>query len=147
MVSGVSRVNDNLCMRAFQSAVACVDAQLGRTLWTKTAAGSSGIAGNGTTIFGSEADGKVIAWRRADGEKLWTSEKLRFRGLSSPVLFAGMVVVGDSEGFLHFLSVQDGSLLSRAATDGSAIALAPVVANETLVAVTSRGVVIGFRPE
>jgi hypothetical protein len=58
-----------------------------------------------------------------------------------------MVVVGDSEGFLHFLSVQDGSLLSRAATDGSAIALAPVVANETLVAVASRGVVIGFRPE
>ena len=147
MVSGVSRVNDNLCLRAFQSAVACVDAQLGRTLWTKTAAGSSGIAGNGTTIFGSEADGKVIAWRRADGEKLWTSEKLRFRGLSSAVLFAGMVVVGDSEGFLHFLSVQDGSLLSRAATDGSAIALAPVVANETLVAVTSRGVVIGLRPE
>jgi outer membrane assembly lipoprotein YfgL len=147
MVSGVSRLNDNLCMRAFQSAVACVDTQLGRTLWTKTAAGSSGIAGNGTTIFGSEADGKVISWRRADGEKLWTSEKLRFRGLSSPVLFAGMVVVGDFEGFLHFLSVQNGSLLSRAATDGSAIALAPVVADETLVAVTSRGVVIGFRPE
>jgi outer membrane assembly lipoprotein YfgL len=147
MVSGVSRLNDNLCMRAFQSAVACVDTQLGRTLWTKTAAGSSGIAGNGTTIFGSEADGKVISWRRADGEKLWTSEKLRFRGLSSPVLFAGMVVVGDFEGFLHFLSVQDGSVLSRATTDGSAIALAPVVADETLVAVTSRGVVIGFRPE
>jgi len=147
MVSGVSRVNDNLCMRAFQSAVACVDAQAGRTVWTKTAAGSSGIAGNGTTIFGSEADGKVIAWRRLDGEKLWTSEKLRFRGLSSPVLFASMVVVGDFEGFLHFLSVQDGSLLSRTTTDGSAIALVPVVADETLVAVTSRGVVIGFRPE
>jgi outer membrane assembly lipoprotein YfgL len=147
LVAGVSRVGDNLCVRAFQSAVACVDAQSGRTLWTKNAAGSSGVAGNGTAIYGAEADGKMISWRRADGEKLWTSEKLRFRGLSSPALFAGTVVVGDFEGFMHFLSVQDGSLLARAASDGSAIALAPVVADETLVAVTTRGAVIGFRPE
>ena len=147
LVSGVSRVGDTLCLRAFQSAVACVDAQLGRTLWTKTASGSSGIAGNESTMFGAEADGKLIAWRKSDGEKLWSSEKLRFRGLSSPVFVAGSVVVGDFEGFLHFISPQDGTLLARVPSDGSAIALAPVWVDETLVAVTTRGAVIGFRPE
>ncbi len=147
LVSGVSRVGDTLCLRAFQSAVACVDAQVGRTLWTKTASGSSGIAGNESTMFGAEADGKLIAWRKSDGEKLWSSEKLRFRGLSSPVFVAGSVVVGDFEGFLHFISPQDGTLLARVPSDGSAIALAPVWVDETLVAVTTRGAVIGFRPE
>ena len=147
MVYGLSRVGDSLCVRAFQSAVACVDAQRGRTVWTKAAAGSSGIAGNGAAVFGAEADGKVVAWRRADGDKLWTNEKLRFRGLSGPALVANSVGVGDFEGFLHFLSLQDGSVLARAATDGSAIAWAPVVVDETLVAVTTRGAVIGFRPE
>lgn len=147
LVSGVSRVGDTLCLRAFQSAVACVDAQLGRTLWTKTASGSSGIAGNESTMFGAEADGKLIAWRKSDGEKLWSSEMLRFRGLSSPVFVAGSVVVGDFEGFLHFISPKDGALLARVPSDGSAIALAPVWVDETLVAVTTRGAVIGFRPE
>lgn len=147
LVSGVSRVGDTLCLRAFQSAVACVDAQLGRTLWTKTASGSSGIAGNESTMFGAEADGKLIAWRKSDGEKLWSSEMLRFRGLSSPIFVAGSVVVGDFEGFLHFVSPQDGTLLARVPSDGSAIALAPVWVDETLVAVTTRGAVIGFRPE
>jgi len=147
LVSGVSRVGDTLCLRAFQSAVACVDAQLGRTLWTKTASGSSGIAGNESTMFGAEADGKLIAWRKSDGEKLWTSEMLRFRGLSSPIFVAGSVVVGDFEGFLHFISPKDGALLARVPSDGSAIALAPVWVDETLVAVTTRGAVIGFRPE
>lgn len=147
LVSGVSRLGDNLCVRAFQSAVACVDAQLGRTAWTKPASGASGIAGNASTVFGAEADGKVTAWRRSDGEKLWTSEKLRFRGLSSPVLVTGAVAVGDFEGFLHFMSLQDGSLMARVASDGSAIALAPVWVDGTLVAVTARGTVIGFRPE
>lgn len=147
LVSGVSRVGDNLCLRAFQSAVACVDAQLGRTAWTKSASGASGIAGNVSTIFGAEADGKVIAWRRSDGEKLWTSEKLRFRGLSGPVFTANSVVVGDFEGFLHFMSPEDGALLARLASDGSAVALTPVWVDGTLVAVTTRGTVIGFRPE
>ena len=147
LVSGVSRVGDTLCMRAFQSAVACVDAQVGRTLWTKTASGSSGIAGNESTMFGAEADGKLIAWRKSDGEKLWSSEMLRFRGLSSPVFVAGSVVVGDFEGFLHFISPKDGALLARVPSDGSPIALAPVWVDETLVAVTTRGAVIGFRPE
>ena len=147
LVSGVSRVGDNLCVRAFQSAVACVDTQLGRTVWTKSAAGASGIAGNTSTAFGVEADGKIIAWRRSDGEKLWTSDKLRFRGLSSPVFVAGALVVGDFEGFLHFISPQDGALLGRIASDGSAIGLAPVWVDGTLVAVTTRGAVIGFRPE
>jgi len=147
LVSGASRVGDNLCLRAFQSAVACVDAQFGRTVWAKSASGSSGVGGNASAVFGSESDGKVIAWRRTDGEKLWTNEKLRFRSLSDPVFAAEAVVVGDFEGFLHFLSPQDGVLLGRVASDGSAIALAPVWVDGTLVAVTTRGAVIGFRPE
>lgn len=147
LVSGTSRVGNNLCLRAFQSTVACVDALAGRTLWTKPASGASGVAGDASTVFGAESDGKVVAWRRSDGEKLWTSEKLRFRGLSAPVFVGNVVAVGDFEGFLHFLSPKDGALVARVASDGSPIALAPVWVNDTLVAVTQRGTVIGFRPE
>jgi outer membrane assembly lipoprotein YfgL len=147
LVSGTSRVGNTLCLRAFQSAVACVDAQAGRTLWTKPASGASGIAGDASTVFGAESDGKVLAWRRSDGEKLWTSEKLRFRGLSAPVFAGRALAVGDFEGFVHFLSPKDGALLGRVASDGSPIALAPVWVEDTLVVVTQRGTVIGFRPE
>ena len=147
LVSGTSRVGANVCLRAFQAAVACVDAQTGRTLWTKTASGVSGIAGDAASVFGVESDSKVQAWRRADGEKLWTNDKLRFRGLSSPVLAGSALAVGDFEGFIHFLAPKDGSLLTRVASDGSPIAQAPVWVNNTLVAVTQRGTLIGFRPE
>ena len=147
LVAGTSRVGNNLCLRAFQSTVACVDAQAGRTLWTKPASGASGIAGDVSTVVGAESDGRVVAWRRSDGEKLWTSEKLRFRGLSAPVVAGRAVAVGDFEGFVHFLSPKDGALLARVASDGSPIALAPVWVEDTLVVVTQRGTVIGFRPE
>ena len=147
LVAGTSRIGSNVCLRAFQAAVACVDAQNGSTLWTKTASGASGIAGDATSVFGVESDSKVQAWRRIDGEKLWTSDKFRFRGLSSPVLAGKALVVGDFEGFIHFLSPKDGALLARVASDGSPIAQAPVWVDNTLVAVTQRGTLIGFRPE
>ena len=57
------------------------------------------------------------------------------------------IVVGDDAGTLHFLSRQDGAPLNRISTDGTAIAATPVLAGQTLVAVTERGGIFGFRPE
>jgi outer membrane protein assembly factor BamB len=147
LVAGVSRAGESACLRAFQSAVACVNTLKGNVLWSKSANGSTGLGGDETTLFGSEGDSKLLAWRRADGERLWISERLRFRGLTAPLLAGRSVVVGDESGLLHFVSREDASPLNRVPTDGSAIVSAPVLAGQTLVAVTRKGGVFGFRPE
>lgn len=147
LVSGVSRVGNQLCARAFQSAVACVDGTRGSLVWSKLASGFTGIDGDEADVFGSESDGKVVAWRRSDGEVLWVSERLRFRGLSAPLLVGRSVVVGDGTGVVHFLSRTDGAALNRMNTDGSPIVGPPVLAGPTLVVVTQRGGIYGFRPE
>jgi outer membrane protein assembly factor BamB len=56
------------------------------------------------------------------------------------------VVVGDYEGFVHFLSREDGTILAQMKTDGSAISAAPVTAGQTLVVQTRDGDVYGFVP-
>ncbi|MEN9437854.1 MAG: hypothetical protein RIR09_2509 [Pseudomonadota bacterium] len=147
LVSGVSRSGNQVCARAFQSAVACVDTAKGTVLWSKSAEGSKGLDGDDTSLFGSEADGKIVAWRRSDGERLWSTDRLRFRILTAPLLAGRSIVVGDDAGTLYFLSRQDGTLLNRVTTDGSALAATPVLVGNTLVAVTQRGGIFGFRPE
>jgi outer membrane protein assembly factor BamB len=147
LVGTVSRVGDVVCTRAFQTAVGCVDASRGSVLWTKPANGANGVGGDENFVFGSESDGKVIAWRRDNGEHAWVNEHLRYRGLTSPLALGRSVIVGDSTGLVHFLSRQDGTLLNRVTTDGSAIAAAPVVAGNTLVVVTHNGDVFGFTPD
>lgn len=147
LVAGVSREGNQVCVRSFQSAVGCVDAATGNLLWSKTASGAAGVDGDESTLFGTESDGRVVAWRHTDGERQWVSERLRFRGLSAPVLVGRSLVIGDEEGTLHFLSRQDGAPLNRLSTDGSAIVTTPVLAGQTLVAVTKRGGIFGFKPE
>ncbi len=146
-VAGISRNGDQVCARAFQSAVGCVDAALGTLAWTKTASGGTGIDGDATELFGTESDGRVVAWKRADGEKLWVNERLSFRALTRPLLVGTSLVIGDEVGTLHFLSRKDGAPLNRVSTDGSPIQTSPILVGQTVVAVTQKGGIYGFKPE
>lgn len=147
LVSGVNRLGDSLCVRAFQSAIACVDAAKGKLVWTKPASGFSGLHGNADVVVGSESDGRIVARRRSDGERLWLNERLRFRSLSSPLFVGEAMVVGDDSGTLHFLSQKDAAPLNRVATDGSALVSAPVLAGQTVIVVTRNGGIFAFKPE
>jgi outer membrane protein assembly factor BamB len=147
LVGRVSRVGDSVCARAFQAAVGCIDATRGTVAWTKPSVGYQGVHGDDRLVFGSESDGKLQAWRRTDGERAWISERLRYRQLTAPLSLGRSVIVGDDSGNVHFVSREDGTPLTRVTTDGSAIAAAPVVADDTLVVVTRNGGVFGFAPE
>jgi outer membrane assembly lipoprotein YfgL len=147
LVGPVSRLKESVCARAFQASVGCVNAERGSLLWTRTADGSQGLDGDERLVFGVESDGKVMAWQRADGERAWTSEDLRYRGLSAPRVVGRSIAVGDAAGFVHLLSRQDGTVLNRLTTDGSGIAATPVLVGDTLVVVTRKGNVFGFQPQ
>ena len=147
VVSGFSRDGKQICVRAFQYAVSCIDASTGRALWSKPASGSSGIAGNADSVYGSETDGKLGAWSRKDGEKRWTLDRYRFRVLTAPVVAGHTLIVGDDSGNLHLLSTEDGAPLNRIVTDDSGLSVAPVLADKTLLVVSRRGSIYAFRPE
>ena len=147
LVGRTSRVGDSVCARAFQAAVGCVNTSRGAVAWTQAASGAEGVHGDGEAIFGSESNGTVTAWRRNDGSRLWSTDRLKYRKLTAPLLLGRSVVVGDDTGLVHLLSRSDGAPLNRMSTDGSGIAAAPVVAADTLVVVTRSGGVYGFRPD
>lgn len=147
LVSHVSREGDVVCVRAYQTAVGCVNTARGTLTWTKSAVGSEGLHGDDRFVYGTESDGKVIAWRRSDGERAWTSERLKYRGLTAPLAVGRSIAIGDSTGLVHLLSRVDGSPLNRVSTDGSAVIAAPVLAGDALIVVTRSGGIFGFKPE
>ena len=147
VVSGFSRDGNQVCVRAFQYAVACVDTTSGRSVWSKPANGSAGLSGDSTLVYGTESDGKLSAWSRKDGEKRWTLERYRFRQLSAPLVAGRSLIFGDESGNLHVLSKEDGAPLNRIATDDSGISVAPALAGKTLLVVSRRGSIYAFRPE
>ena len=147
LTGGVSRVSDSVCVRAYFAAVGCVDTLRGTLSWTKPAVGAEGISGNDEAVYGTESNGTVVAWRRTDGEPVWSVDRYKNRTLTGPLTVGRTLIFGDSSGIVHFLARASGAPLNRITPDGSAIATAPVLAANTVVVVTRKGGVFGYRPQ
>jgi outer membrane protein assembly factor BamB len=141
------RAGDRVCARAFQSAVACADAQRGAPLWIKNVGGAQAVGGDAELVAGADASGRITAWRAASGDLAWTAEQLLNRGLSGMLIAGRTVVVGDFEGQVHFLDRADGKTLLRLPTDGSQVIGTPVVAGTTILVATAKGGLFAFRPQ
>ncbi len=147
LVGPAGRVGDVVCARAFQSAVACVNAERGALAWTKPLGGVNGVAADAQFVFGADASDRITAWKLGSGEAAWTSSLLLHHGLSTPLSIGRTVVFGDAQGLVHFLSRDKGEPLLRLPTDGSAVVAAPVAVGNTILVVTRNGGLFAFRSE
>jgi outer membrane assembly lipoprotein YfgL len=145
LVGPAARRDDRVCVRAFQNAVGCVDLARGALLWSRNGGGTKAVGADAGRVFGGDASDRVTAWSADKGDLAWTNETLLHRGLSGALALGASVVFGDSEGYLHFLSVRDGSLQLRLPTDGKAIVGTPRRVGEVLLVATRGGGLFAFR--
>jgi outer membrane assembly lipoprotein YfgL len=145
LVAPFDRLGDMVCVRAFQAAVGCVNAERGQGVWTRPSVGEMGVSGNATLLITPLSNGVVQAWNRATGERVWETERLKYRILSAPLVTTRGVLVADNGGWLYLLSLADGALLNRIKLDTQELATAPVFAGGRYVVVTREGRVTGLQ--
>ena len=146
LVAKPSRVANSVCVRAFQAQVGCVDALRGSILWTRSSVGSQGVDGDAKLLIGTEGNGMVQAWNRATGERVWDSDRLKYRELTGPLFTPKGIVVGDSGGWLYLLSSADGSLINRVQTSSDGFSSTPTaLADGGLVVLTRNGSLLAYQ--
>ncbi len=155
-VTEVERINDvtgpptlvgsETCAVTFQGQIGCFDANSGRAVWEKAFSSTSGLAQDDRAVVAADDWSVVSAFDVSSGAPLWKNDKLKNRDLSVPFILGHAAVLGDYQGYVHFLSRDDGTLVARLKTDGSPITAAPVLAGETLVVLTHDGDLYGYRP-
>ena len=145
LVSPFHRQDDVVCVRAFQASVGCVNAERGQSVWTRASNGENGVSGNDKLVIAPLTNGVVQAWDRITGERLWETERLKYRILSAPLVTPRGVLIADNGGWLYLLSLADGTLLNRIKIDGDALATAPVLAGDRYVVVSREGRVTGLQ--
>jgi outer membrane protein assembly factor BamB len=140
-------VENDVCAVSYQGRVGCFDLLTGTSRWTKELSSDVGVAADQRFVFAADDKGAVMAFNRDGGTSAWKNDKLGFRRLSTPVSYGRAVAVGDYQGYVHFLSREDGAFLARAATDGSAVTATPLVAGSNLIFQTQSGTVTAIAVE
>ena len=76
---------------------------------------------------------------------MWQQAGLARRNVTGAAIQGDYAVVGDFDGYLHWLKLSDGSFAARQRAGGDAIKAAPVVADGVLVVQTTGGEVSAWR--
>jgi outer membrane protein assembly factor BamB len=123
---------------AYQGRIAAVDRMSGRVIWNRDISSLAGISVEDGRIFVSHAMGSVYSLDYTTGKTFWRQAALKNRRLSAPVAMGSLVAVGDVEGYVHFLSRDDGALASRVKTSNSPIMPMMAAINSTTVLAQTR---------
>lgn len=140
-------IENDVCAVSYQGRVGCYDLLTGTARWTKELSSDVGVAVDQRFVYSADDKGALTAFNRDGGASAWKNDKLGYRRLSTPVSYGRAVAVGDLQGYIHFLSREDGAFLARAATDGSAVKAVPLVAGANLIFQTQSGTVTAIAVE
>jgi len=138
-------VASDLIVSSYKKRVVSLAADSGRLLWFKEISSATGIQVDRTNLGVSEANGDLWMLDRRNGSTLWKVDRMRNRGLTRPAFYGGYVVVGDKEGYLHWLDTEIGSFVARERPSKKGFAAAPLSVGTTLYVLTHGGELIAYR--
>ncbi len=110
----------------YQGRIAALDLFSGNIIWQRDMSSYAGLGLQNEIVYVTDADSFVWALDRRNSASIWRQDKLKARQLTAPLGFGPFVVVGDFEGYVHWLDREDGRMLARTRVDSSGIIAAPV---------------------
>ncbi|OGT22256.1 MAG: outer membrane protein assembly factor BamB [Gammaproteobacteria bacterium RIFCSPHIGHO2_02_FULL_42_13] len=138
-------INGIVYVATYQGYIAALDLKTGRLIWRHTISSYAGIAADYSRLYLSDAKSYVWGFNNDDGVVAWRQKSLLGRKITEPAILGDYVVVGDSEGYLHWMSKSTGKFVARSLVDESGLIAPPVAAGNTLYAYTTGGNLYAFR--
>ncbi len=135
-----------VCAVAYQGRVACYEATSGRQLWGREMSSATGVSLDARYAYVSDDKGAVQALDRTNGQSVWKQDKLAYRSLTLPLPEGQSIVIGDFEGFVHFLSRESGAFVGRFETRGGAVRAVPLALPAGLLVQTEDGSLHALAP-
>lgn len=155
---------DQLYAASYHGHLVALSLASGQMLWSRDISSWSGIAGADDALYVSDEKGDLWALSARNGATLWRQTALHARRLAPPVVQGDYLVVGDYDGYLHWLAREDGHLAARVRNEDwdyywpvpsgepvsdypehRAILAPPVVAGDSVYAMDTRGVLAVFQ--
>ncbi len=132
-------VDGTVYIATFQGHMAAVQLESGRILWSNDLSSYAGFSADDQNIYVTDEDSHVWALDRFSGSVLWELEDLHARAVTAPGSVGDQVVVGDFEGYLHWISKNTGEFTARTRLCKEPVIAKPIVVGNIIYAYCSDG--------
>lgn len=110
----------------YQGQIAALKLFSGDVIWRRDMSSHAGLGVGPDNVYVVDDASHLWALNRSNNASMWRQSKLEYRRLSPPAVFGQFVVVGDFEGYVHWLRKDDGQFAARVRVDSDSIVAAPV---------------------
>lgn len=121
---------------SYKNRTVAIDGPSGQVMWVSDSGGPRGLGLSNSAVVITDKDGNVVGLDKNSGGSLWKQAGLLNRAVSAPTVQGDYAVVGDFEGVVHWLRLNDGAFAARSKL-GKAVAGKPVVAADGILVVQS----------
>ena len=130
---------------SYKKETVAIDGPSGRPIWTRDNGGVGGIGLAPGSVVVADPAGIVWALDKNSGAPVWSHTVLARRSLTAPTVQGDYAVVGDFDGYLHWLRVDNGELAARERAGGKALRAKPVVVDGILIVQNIDGELSAFQ--
>lgn len=138
-------VNGVVYALAYNGNLTALDLRTGQIIWKRELGSVNDFIVNANHIYMVDQNDRVIALNAEGGVTLWTQSDLLYRNLTAPILYNGYLVVGDREGYMHWINTDDGRFVAQEKMDGSGFQTEPVVAGDQLLIQAKNGTLYAIK--
>ncbi len=129
----------------YQGQLVALDPATGRDAWAKPVSSLRQPVTGYSNVYVATAEGDVMAYSLQNQAVVWRQEGLQRRALGGLSAFNGALVVGDFEGYVHFLSMVDGKFMARIRPDSDGVRATPLVDQDKVYILGNGGELSAWR--
>lgn len=141
---GLQVAGNDVYAAGFQGRAIGVDLNTGLILWEHDVSSYAGLGADTANVYVTDTFSGVTALTRRGGSVVWRQEALRLRDVTAPVRYRDAIVVGDLDGYLHWLDVTDGHFLARVRVAKERITSTPLVVGLNLLVQSDDGTLAAY---
>ncbi|MFV0576917.1 MAG: outer membrane protein assembly factor BamB [Vibrio sp.] len=132
-------IDSNLFSVGYNGQLVGLDLRSGTPMWKRKFSSATDLGTDGSQLFVVTDKDHISAVDSRSGTLLWDNDKLENRQLTKPVMIGGYLVVGDAEGYLHWMDPYTGDFVAQQLVDEEGIATAPLEVDDGYLVVTRDG--------
>ena len=137
-------IGNDIYVATYQGRLASVALENGRITWTRDISSYAGLTSDGKNIYITDDQSHVWALERSSGNSIWKQENLFARQVTAPATIGDLVVVGDLEGYLHWMDKSSGQFVARTQVSKNPILAPPVAVEDIIYAYSSDGTLSAY---
>ncbi|WMY94890.1 MAG: outer membrane protein assembly factor BamB [Arsenophonus sp.] len=118
---------------AYNGNLVAINLHSSQIIWSRNLGSIHDIIVKDETIYLVDQKDSVFAVRKSDGVILWMQNALLYRHLTAPSIYNSFLVMGDKEGYLYWLNIDNGQYVAKNKINSSGLLSRPIVVNDKLL--------------